>query len=1079
MNFTKLLPPRPVRILERERLTNKLRSWEDKKLVIIHGQAGQGKSTLAADYTFSLSAPSVWYNIDQEDDDPAVFLTCLGQAVQQAYPANVPKLPPVPRERYGLVGSRQGVGRWIDQVFGGLPKPALIVFDEYNNLSSPAALQHLLKTLIEATPPRVRFMLISRVMPELEIARLRAKGAVGEISGDDLRFNDKEAYKLFTSVFGMELAQDDAANINRTTEGWPAGLVLMHEYLNTAHIRGKTAALDGQRQAGFQTHVFDYLAQEVFSQLPGEIRDFLLRTSIADYLSAELISRLTGLPATAAADEPAIARIVEQLRKKNLFVTALDDEATVVRYHALFREFLQKKLHTTFTPSEVRKLHATAARYFKQVGDPVRAVNLYFASGQTAKAAEQIEACGQKLVTRGQTQTILRWLESLPAEYEDRPWLMFYRAVAYRYTDPRRALKYFDRALAGFRSVRSASRRVQGQMLSLGGFIEACFYSGGDFKRMERAVSMASSILKKDSGETGEAKARLMLALGIAYFFIGKLRQGSDALQAALYSFAKIKDYFYQIHSAIYLAPCSIYMGDFGQAREAVRLGFEALKCIPEEAGGEAALYMAQAMTALFEGSFAEAQECIDKCHDLAREHDLEAFDFLSLDIGGWLKTAVGDYKNAEYLLNECKRKGEEIQNAFFNTSAAHLLSVSHLHQGRLGKARAECDYALSIRKTMGSRLFYAVSLSASGAIDLKLGKPAKAERVLTDSLKIFKTIGAAQLEANVDLLLAQLSFRRKKERQAKQYLQHGLQIGKERGFTYYYLVCPADMADLVGKAVGYGICPDYCGLLLNGPVRTSAAPKLKVYTLGGFRVYRGDTLIPDSQWKSKRSKGLLKLLSAHDGQKLPRDVIMEALWPDSQHDEGGRFKFNSMLHRLRKTLEPNADASRKGFFIIQDGSLLYLDRARVWVDVGQFLAHLETAARFKAEVDRGKLVQEYEKALALYQGDFLPEDLYEEWARAVRERLRGLYFKALEDAAALLESMEDRSKAAQLYERLFLADPCNEAACRWLMAWNMESGERGEAIRTYERCQRALSAELDMEPAEHTRKLYRNIIGG
>ena len=48
MNLTKFLPPKPAHVLDRERLTSKLLAWEDKKLVIIHAQAGQGKSTLAA-----------------------------------------------------------------------------------------------------------------------------------------------------------------------------------------------------------------------------------------------------------------------------------------------------------------------------------------------------------------------------------------------------------------------------------------------------------------------------------------------------------------------------------------------------------------------------------------------------------------------------------------------------------------------------------------------------------------------------------------------------------------------------------------------------------------------------------------------------------------------------------------------------------------------------------------------------------------------------------------------------------------------------------------------------------------------
>ena len=1077
MNLTKILPPRPVNILERERLINRLRAWEDKKLVIIHGQAGQGKSTLAAGYVGTLASPSVWYNIDLEDDNPAVFLSCLGQAIQRACPGRVPKLPLIPQNRYGGGGMYQGIGRWIGQVFGNLPPQSLIVFDDYN-ISSPLTLQHILKALMEFTPPHIRFMLISRTQPELEIARLRAKRIVGEITGDDLKFSDPEVRDLFGSVFGMQLAGNEVSLVNRTAEGWAAGLVLMHEYFASKDPIDRSASLSRGRHGGFQDHVFDYLAQEVFTHLPAEMQDFLLRTSIVDYLPLPLMELLTALPTAAAPGRMTTRGMVDELRKKNLFVTALDNDATVVRYHALFREFLLKKFLAHARPAEVRRLHTIAARYFRDADDPVRTVNLYLASGQFEQAVRQIETCGLELIARGQTRTLLRWLDALPLDIADRPWFLFYKAVSCRFIDPRTALAFFDRALAGFRADKSPKRTIPGQMLSLGGIIEACFYAGGNFRRMERAAAMANTLLKHGSKGSADARARLLLAIGTAYFFVGRLSRGVEALQQALELFRRTGDHFYQIHSAIYLAPCSLYLGDFRLAREAVRKGFEALESIPDETGGEAALSMAQAMTALFEGSFAEAQECIDKCHGLAHEYDLEAFDFLSLDIGGWLKIATGDYENAEQLLRECKRKGEELENAFFNTSSAHLLAVNYLHQNKLNDALREAEYALAVRTRMGSKLFSAVSLSAIGAIHLKLGKLAQAGRELAGALQIFQQIGAAQQQANVLLLLSRLNLKRKNTRIANQYLQAGFRIGQERGFTYYYLLNAAGVRELARTALAAGICTEYCELLLKKYSPRNDASRIKITCLGGFSVRRGNTLIKDSEWKSRRSKALIKLLVAQDGQKVPRDIIIEALWPGPS-SESSRLTLNSMLHRVRKLLEPDTAPDKREPCILQEGNLLGLNHEIVWTDISQFLSHLEAAVRMKHGNERKKAVEEYEKAFALYQGDFLPQDLYEEWAAKARDRIRLACFKALEDAGEISDSLGDKNRAALLYEKLFHADLCNEKACCWLMSWHLAAGQRSEAIRTYERCQRALSRELDVEPDARTKTLYRSIIGG
>jgi DNA-binding SARP family transcriptional activator len=107
-----------------------------------------------------------------------------------------------------------------------------------------------------------------------------------------------------------------------------------------------------------------------------------------------------------------------------------------------------------------------------------------------------------------------------------------------------------------------------------------------------------------------------------------------------------------------------------------------------------------------------------------------------------------------------------------------------------------------------------------------------------------------------------------------------------------------------------------------------------------------------------------------------------------------------------------------------------------------------------------------------------LNEDVYCDWSTAVRDHLRTSYLRVLEEAGKLAESAGDRDKALQFFERIFLTEPSNERACQWLMARYHSLGRRGEAVRAYERCERALSQDMDLEPDERTKRLYRSIIG-
>jgi DNA-binding SARP family transcriptional activator len=237
------------------------------------------------------------------------------------------------------------------------------------------------------------------------------------------------------------------------------------------------------------------------------------------------------------------------------------------------------------------------------------------------------------------------------------------------------------------------------------------------------------------------------------------------------------------------------------------------------------------------------------------------------------------------------------------------------------------------------------------------------------------------------------------------------------------------------------------------------------------------DKPVRDSAWKSKRARTFLKLLVASDGHTVSRDTAFELLWPDADPDSLGQ-SFNSMLHRVRKVLEPGACRDEAGSCILQEDGVITLSKDRVWIDAAQFHVHVSSANRLKTKQLHDQTLAEYEKAFELYQGDFLPEDRYVDWASSTRDRLRLQHLKALEDAAATAEACGDRDRTLRFYEKIFSADPCSEKACCWLMMRYQSDARRGDAIRAYERCERALSTELDMEPAQETKKLYRSIIG-
>jgi hypothetical protein len=114
----------------------------------------------------------------------------------------------------------------------------------------------------------------------------------------------------------------------------------------------------------------------------------------------------------------------------------------------------------------------------------------------------------------------------------------------------------------------------------------------------------------------------------------------------------------------------------------------------------------------------------------------------------------------------------------------------------------------------------------------------------------------------------------------------------------------------------------------------------------------------------------------------------------------------------------------------------------------------------------------------ALYAGDYLPDDLFEERASERREALRRTWTELQFGLARALDARCDVN-APQPLERLLRADPCDEGAAQGLMKMLSRRGRRTEALRVFQHVTHALRAELDVEPSADTVGLHRHIESG
>src|SRR2546423_8660738 len=256
------------------------------------------------------------------------------------------------------------------------------------------------------------------------------------------------------------------------------------------------------------------------------------------------------------------------------------------------------------------------------------------------------------------------------------------------------------------------------------------------------------------------------------------------------------------------------------------------------------------------------------------------------------------------------------------------------------------------------------------------------------------------------------------------------------------------------------------------GREKSAAPSSLEIQLLGPFRVAVDGRVVEERHWSRRKPALLVKLLALHPHRQLHREQVMEMLWPDLDA-EAAANNLHKSIHAVRRALEPNLKAGSDSHFILSHGQQVHLRApGRLWIDAEAF----EQGA---TEALKSSDARACEKALALYGGDLLVEDPYEDWAAARREQLCGLRQELLVKLSKLYEAKGEYQQAVERLKEIVALDPSNEDAHRQLMRLYALAGNRQQAVHQYQQCLEDLRRELDAEPEQATIKLHEQIISG
>src|SRR5229473_1131383 len=185
----------------------------------------------------------------------------------------------------------------------------------------------------------------------------------------------------------------------------------------------------------------------------------------------------------------------------------------------------------------------------------------------------------------------------------------------------------------------------------------------------------------------------------------------------------------------------------------------------------------------------------------------------------------------------------------------------------------------------------------------------------------------------------------------------------------------------------------------------------LEVSTLGRFEVRRDHTPFSGGNWSRRKVSDLFKILLSAEEHRLHREQIQELLWPSSTGEQAAN-SFGKTLYLLRRALEPDLVAGKgsSSVYVLLDHDTLTLLPENLKIDADLFESSAKQLrvkmhsyiAEEHDEHENTSLLDKFDAVLTLYRGDYLPEDLYEDWAQRRRDRLRRVHSWLLESGADL-----------------------------------------------------------------------------
>lgn len=415
----KITPPVvQINMLKRDRLINQVQQLVGKRVTIITAPGGYGKTVLASQIRKYSNNPFIWYQIDEEDNDPTVFFYYLIKAFSELVKDFNIGFNFSPSVDKNIKNTAYSMATFLINEIEKIQLDRIyLLLDDFYLIKDKVIIQFL-NIFLKYLPEKIHLIIIGRSYPEIDIAKIKAQGYLMELNKTDLMFSYDD-FKSFSNLQSpLNLNENECRNIYEKSEGWPMALniFLQESSKYYSYVKESEKVVDYQEKI-----FFNFFLSQVFNNLPQNIQKFLLRISVIDEMTPDVCAYMSEVKNS--------EEIFEFLIKNNIFINRLSTQEKVYTCHQLFKEFLQKKLE-----SNINTMYKKAAEYYYATQRYSEAMEYLMKNDNIEYTIEVFKFAGIEAVRRGRLKTAERWLLYFNnSSYKNNEWVLLIRSSIYTY----------------------------------------------------------------------------------------------------------------------------------------------------------------------------------------------------------------------------------------------------------------------------------------------------------------------------------------------------------------------------------------------------------------------------------------------------------------------------------------------------------------------------------------------------------------------------------------------------------------------------------------------------------------------